>query len=87
MGVLLRKRRRALTVSRECAQNDTGSERASRIETAAGKVDSGELSNEEGQTDADGGEEGSLVFLGSQHEDGEDEHGSQEHFDEQASDD
>lgn len=40
-----------------------------------------QLSNEEGQTDTDGGDEGALVLFGREHEDGEDEFGGEEHFD------
>ena len=49
--------------------------------STAGEVDASEFGDEEGEADADGGEEGALVLLGGEHEDGEDKLGGEEHFD------
>lgn len=47
----------------------------------SGIVDAGQLGDEKCEADADGGEESAFVLLGGKHEDGEDELGGQEHFD------
>ena len=51
-----------------------------RAGRTSGEEDAGELGDEESEADADGSEEGALVLLGGEHEDGEDELGRKEHF-------
>jgi len=45
------------------------------------------MGDEECKTNTDRGDEGGTMFLGGEHEDGEDQKRSQEHLDEQATDD
>ena len=59
----------------EFAEDDAGTEGAGGVEAAAGVVDAHELGDEEGEADADGGDEVAAVFLGGEHEDCEDELG------------
>lgn len=44
------------------------------------------LAHEKGQANSNGSDEGALVLLSGKHEDGKDELGGEEHFDEQAAD-
>ena len=71
-------------ITREISVDDAGSKRAHGVQATAGVEDAHQLRYEEGETDANGGEEGSLGFLGREHEDGDDEEGGQEHFEEEA---
>lgn len=64
--------------------DDAGAQAAGRVQTAARVVDADEFGDKEGQADADGGDEGGLVLLLSQHEDSEDELGGQHELDEDA---
>lgn len=50
-------------------------------------IRTGKLCHEKAQANADWGQKGALVLLSSQHEDGEDQHCSEEHFNEKAADD
>lgn len=58
--------------------------RASRIERTARVIDADHLGYEEREPDADGRDERRLVLLLCEHEDGEDEFGGQQGFDEDA---
>ena len=59
----------------EVASRDAGAEGAGRVERGAGVVDARDFGDEEGEADADWGDEGALVFFDGQHEDCEDEEG------------
>lgn len=54
----------------EGAGDDAGSEGASWVHAAACPEGAEELADEEDETYTDGGDEGSFVFLGGKHEDG-----------------
>ena len=56
-------------------------------EERVGGMATAQFGDEQGQTDADGSQVGTPMFLGRQHEDGEDQLGGQEHLDEQTTDD
>ena len=71
-------------VAREVSVHDAGPEGAHGVQAAASVEDAHQLGDEEGEADADGGEEGGFGFLGREHEDGDDEEGGQEHFEEEA---
>lgn len=49
-------------IAREGTGDDGGAEGARGVEGAAGVVDAGELGDEKGEADADGGEEGGFVL-------------------------
>lgn len=57
----------------EIRGNDTRSQTPGRIQTSTRVVYTAHLSDEEGETDADRGDEGGAVLLGSKHENGEDQ--------------
>lgn len=61
-------------VAVERARYHVRPERPGRVEGAAGVVHADELGDEQGESDPDGSEEGRLVLLGSEEEDGEHEH-------------
>lgn len=68
----------------EARGDDAGPEAAGRVQAAARVVDAAHLGDEEGEADADGGDEGGAVLLGREHEDGEDELEGQDRLDEDA---
>ena len=70
----------------EVSIHNSWAEGARWIQAASRKVDTDELGYEERQTDADGGDKSAFVLLGSEHEDGENEFGSEEHLKEEALD-
>lgn len=65
-------------VDLEIRARDARAERARRVDGGAGVVDAGDFDDEEGEADADGGDEGVFGFLGGEHEDCEDELGGEE---------
>ena len=71
-------------VARKRMQDYTRPKAANRIQRSTGKVHGSQLADEERQTDANGSNKGGLVFLGGEHEDGEDELGGAEHLDEES---
>lgn len=68
----------------ETCSNDTRSQTSGRIQTSTCVIDTTHLSDEEGEADAHGGDEGGAVLLGSKHEYGEDELEGQNSLDEHA---
>jgi len=68
----------------EAVLDDGRAERSRWVQAPAGEVYADQLRDEEGESDADGGDEGALVLLGREHEDAEDELGGEDHLDEEA---
>jgi hypothetical protein len=71
-------------ISRKLAGHYTRSETAGGIQTASSEEDAHHFGNKQAQADPDGRQKCGFVFLCCQHEDCEDEHGGQEHFEKHA---
>ena len=67
-------------VAIELAVDDTRSKAPSWVQASTREVDSDQLGDKEGQTDADGRNERAFMLLRGKHENGEDQFGGKQHF-------
>jgi hypothetical protein len=68
-------------VAREICRSHTGTKATRWVDRCAGIVDTGNFDDKEGNTDTDGGDEGVFRFLGSKHQDCENQVSRQELWD------
>ena len=71
-------------ISGKASRHDLGAKTAYGIQTRTCKIGTTQVSDEECETNANGGKEGGFGFLNRKHEDSYDEKSGQEHFNEKS---